>query len=358
MDLESGIWCTGLGHKNERINAVIKKQIATIMHAGFCYSNIVLEEAAQAILSVTGLNDGEVVFLSSGSEAVEISRQITKTISGKKTTLVLHDAYLGSYSSLAERTENWHVFDWEQCKTCDKKDNCSVHCEKFRTLPDEISEFIFEPGSSSGFVRFPPKTMIQNLVDVVRKKNGVVVIDEITTGVGRTGKWFGFQHYDIQPDVIALGKGLGNGYPVSATVLTSAVAKELYKTNFNYLQSHQNDPLGAAIAKEVVRQMQDDNIVKEVAQKGKKFLDLLQSLVDDEVVLEVRGRGLLFAVDLASEEVGNEIYDELIRQGFIVCNRKSLFRIDPPLTITEAEFDASISAFKAIKDSIKRQNLK
>ncbi len=99
LDLESGVWCTPLGHKNARVNAAITRQINSIAHAGFCYSNDIVEETAASVLSITGLEDGKCVFLCSGSEAIELARQICKHITKKPLTLCLHDAYLGSYSS-------------------------------------------------------------------------------------------------------------------------------------------------------------------------------------------------------------------------------------------------------------------
>ncbi len=87
MDLESGVWCISVGHKNERINKTIIKQIGSVMHAGFCYSNQVLEKSAKSILSITNLKIGKCVFLCSGSEAIEISRGIAKHISGKKMSI-------------------------------------------------------------------------------------------------------------------------------------------------------------------------------------------------------------------------------------------------------------------------------
>ena len=113
------------------------------------------------------------------------------------------------------RTKDWYIFNWVQCNSCKKKDKCDPACKELQNIPDNIADFVFEPGSSSGFVRFPPKKLIQNIVKIVRNNNGKVIANEVTTGVGRTGKWFGFQHYDIEPDLIAIGKGIGNGYPVS-----------------------------------------------------------------------------------------------------------------------------------------------
>ncbi len=224
MDLESGVWCTALGHKNSRVNEVIMNQINSIMHTGFCYSNEILDEAAKSILSITDLPGGKCVFLCSGSEAIEILRQISRQVTGRDKTLALHDAYLGSYSSVINRNEGWHIFDWQKCKTCPQQDECDPGCDELQNIPKDIAEFIFEPGSASGFVRFPPKALIQNMVDIVRKNNGKIIANEVTTGTGRTGKWFGYQHYGMEPDMISIGKGIGNGYPVSVAVLSSALA--------------------------------------------------------------------------------------------------------------------------------------
>lgn len=348
IDLESGIWCTALGHKNNRINKVIIRQINSIMHAGYCYSNEILDEAAKSVLSVTGLQNGKCVFLCSGSESIELLRQFSKHITGKQKTLTLHDAYLGSYSSAINRNEGWHSFDWSNCASCPKKAECDPTCKELLSIPEDIAEFVFEPGSASGFVRFPPEALIKNMVSIVRNNKGKIIVNEVTTGTGRTGKWFGYQHYGIVPDMVAIGKGIGNGYPVSVAVLSHAVIEELGENSFKYSQSHQNDPLGAAIVNEVIQTIEDDNLIAEVEMKGDLFLSRLNSLVDGEVVLEVRGRGLMFAVDLVNKQIGDEIYDELIEKGFIVCNRGSLFRIDPPLNILENEFGEFIDAFAAI----------
>lgn len=351
MDLESGVWCTAIGHKNKRINDIINKQINSIMHAGFCYSNEILQEAAKSVLSITSFEGGKCVFLCSGSEAIEISRQIARHITGKTTSMTLHDSYLGSYSSVINRTEGWYIFNWENCKTCMKKDTCDPFCKALQDIPEDISEFVFEPGSSSGFVRFPPKAMIQHIVNIIRRNNGKVISNEVTTGIGRTGKWFGYHHYDIEPDMVAVGKGIGNGYPVSVAAINHTMMKELEMKPFKYVQSHQNDPLGAAIVKEVIQAIHDDDLISKAEENGSKFFPKLKSLVDNKSILEVRGRGLMFAVDLVNERVGNEIFGELIDKGYIVCNRKSLFRIDPPLIITEDEFEEFIDTFSAILEN-------
>ncbi|WP_319404494.1 aminotransferase class III-fold pyridoxal phosphate-dependent enzyme [uncultured Desulfosarcina sp.] len=353
MDLESGVWCTSIGHNIEGINGIIKNQINSLMHAGFCYSNEILEESAQSILKAAGFNHGKSVFLCSGSEAIEISSQMAKHLTAESVSLTLHDSYLGAYSSITDKSRNWHLLNWEQCKICSDKDKCDLSCEVLKKIPKYVSEFIFEPGSSSGFVRFPPKAMIKNIVKIVRDNNGKIVANEVTTGIGRTGKWFGYQHYDINPDFIAVGKGVGNGYPVSIALINEYTARQLELKPFHYSQSHQNDPLGASIVKGVIQYIENNDLISEAQKNGALLQKHLESIVDKEIILEVRGRGLMFAVDIKNEGLTNSIYSELIKKGYIVGNRGSSLRIDPPLTITKTEIDGFIEVLRETISHVK-----
>jgi acetylornithine/N-succinyldiaminopimelate aminotransferase len=348
MDLESGVWCISLGHKNSGVKEAIARQIDAVIHAGFCYSNEVIDASAAAVLEVVNFEGGKCVFLCSGSEAIEISRQIARHLTKKPTSMTLHDSYLGAYSSVSNRQSGWYCFDWERCKTCKKNIDCDPACEELREIPEDISDFVFEPGSSSGFVRFPPRTLIQNVVNIVRKNGGKIIANEVTTGVGRTGKWFGYQHYGVEPDMIAIGKGIGNGYPVSVAAINRKTMDELEAKPFKYSQSHQNDPLGAAVVGEVVRIIESDDLIAESMRKGAIFLSQLESLVDHEIILAVRGRGLMFAMDLADKDIADKIHNGLIKKGYIVGNRGASFRIDPPLIMTESEFTQFIDAFKLV----------
>jgi len=338
MDLESGVWCTSVGHTNKRINNLIKNQIDNIMHVGFCYENKITDIASEKILKIAKMEDGKCVFLCSGSEAIELARQIAKKITGFRISMTLHDSYLGSYASVVNRERDWFIFDWSECEKCEYKSNCTAECEQLKIIPPDISEFILEPGSSSGFVRFPPHSLIRNIVNIVRNNGGKIISNEVTTGIGRTGKWFGFEHYGIVPDMIAVGKGVGNGYPVSISVINGETVHEASGSGFKYMQSHQNDPLGALIAGEVISIINDEDLISGAEAKGRLFLKMLKELEDGQAITGVRGRGLMFAVDICDKKTGDTIYEKLLEKGYIVCNRGGLFRIDPPLTIEEDEF--------------------
>ncbi|WP_024334319.1 aminotransferase class III-fold pyridoxal phosphate-dependent enzyme [Desulfotignum balticum] len=353
MDLESGVWCTSLGHSNAEINNIIKNQIELLMHAGFCYSNEILEKSAKSILDIAGLDNGKSVFLCSGSEAIEVSRQMAKHLTEKNVSLTLHDSYLGAYSSIIDKSRNWYLLNWEQCKTCPDKEKCDLSCEVLQKIPKDVSEFIFEPGSSSGFVRFPPKALIGNIVKIVQDNGGKIIANEVTTGVGRTGKWFGYQHYDINPDFIAVGKGIGNGYPVSIALINESTARQLELNPFHYSQSHQNDPLGASIVHGVIKFIEENNLISKAESNGLLLHNHLESLVDNEIIPEVRGRGLMLAVDIKNKEITYDIYSDLIEKGYILGNRGSSFRIDPPLIITKTEIDEFIEVLRKSKSHFK-----
>ena len=348
LDLESGVWCTPLGHKHPRVNAAIARQAGRIAHAGFCYSSDIVEEAAAAVLSIAGLEGGQCLFLCSGSEAIELARQICGHITEKPATLCLHDAYLGSFSAVTERDEGWHLFDWRDCASCPDREDCRRGCPKLAEIPGDISAFVFEPGSASGFVRFPPASLIRNIVDIVRAQGGRILVNDVTTGMGRTGEWFGFNHYGIEPDLVAIGKGLGNGYPVSALAINRETAGALDGGSFKYMQSHQNDPLGAAVALAVIGALADEGLVERAASLGAAFLGVLQGLAASGQITAVRGRGMMFAVEFADRAVCDRICEGLLDRGYIVGNRGGTLRIDPPLTIAEADFRAFADAFRGL----------
>lgn len=167
-------------------------------------------------------------------------------------------------------------------------------------------------------MKFPPKQLVHAIAERVKQAGGLLMANEITTGMGRTGRWFGFQHYDIQPDIVALGKGLGNGYPVSAVAMRQDIAEKLEAGGFHYAQSHQNDPLGCAVAQEVIAVLREGNWVERGNNVGGEFLERLkQSAEKHGMVKEARGRGMLLGLELYPREIfsATTAYRALLDKG-------------------------------------------
>ena len=342
IDMESGVWCTSVGHCNPRINSVMISQLKRITHTGFNYCNPVLETAAGKVLETTGFPGGKCEFLCSGSEAVEYCIRAAKAIRPDAMMLTFSDSYFGAYGEAARQdSKEWYRYNRYDCTCNSGGEGCRGDCEEFSKIPfDRIGIFVFEPGSSSGLVRFPSTKLIRRIAEKISENNGLIIINEVTTGAGRTGKWFGFQHYDLEPDMIATGKGIGNGYPVSVAAISASAAGMLEKNHFHYSQSHQNDPLGATVVNEVIGTINDEKLVERSRRLGEKLMTSLENMIKPGSILkEIRGRGLMIAIEFTRD--AGQVQEELVRRGFIVAKRSAheVLRIDPALTIKEKDID-------------------
>jgi acetylornithine aminotransferase len=356
VDLESGVWCTSIGHGHPRFLRVLAEQSARIAHTGFNYSNRIVEETALEILSLLGLEDGKCVFLCSGSEAVEYGVRVAKTIVEQPMLMTMADSYFGAYGSASQKQEDeWFCFDWMGCADCPDSRGCREGCEHWATIPfDRIGGFLLEPGSSSGFVRFPPVKLIQSIVRTVKENDGLILVNEVTTGLGRTGMWFGYQHYGLSPDIVAMGKGIGNGYPVSVAAFAPGVIDRLGDEPVKYAQSHQNDPLGAAVVREVIEVIRDEGLIE----RGKEIAAALMAGLEkiwarSSRIEEVRGRGLMVVLVLKDDSqatFATYVQKELVRRGFVLARRPgtNVLRLDPALTIERQDVDQFLETLEVV----------
>ncbi|WP_161629365.1 aspartate aminotransferase family protein [Marinobacter sp. EVN1] len=349
VDFEAGLWSAALGHSHPRITRAITDQASKISHLHTRTPNTVAQLAAETILGITGLAGGKCVFLNSGSEAAELSVKVVRHLVRNRKLLSFANSYLSAYGRAGEKSEvDFRLIDWS---------NMELH-ELDAILNDipfqEIGGFILEPGGSgSGFVRFPPSELVKKAVEKVRQNNGIIVANEVTTGMGRTGKWFGIHHYQIEPDIVILGKGLGNGYPVSAIAIERGLAAQLEEGGFTHVQSHQNDPLGCRVAQEVVMTMREEGLVERSKETGAYFLNgLLELTRKHDLLSDARGRGLVLALEFAS---GNKLnaswaYRQLLKEGFLVgCYpAANILRFDPPLTIERDDIDLLLQCIDSI----------
>ena len=356
VDLESGVWCTVLGHGHPRIRRALLEQSSALAHTGFGYTHVLVARAADEILELLGLAGGRCVFLCSGSEAVEYGVRVAQTIVGRRRLLTMADSYFGAYGSAARKSPSeWLTFDWRACAASGAAAACQEGCPHWEAIPfDDLGGFLFEPGSSSGMVRFPPAPLVRALVAKIREQNGLLLVNEVTTGVGRTGRWFGYEHYDLVPDVVALGKGIGNGYPVSVAAFAPGIVERFGGAPLKYAQSHQNDPLGAAVAREVVRTIRDEGLIARGAELAAFLTAGLQAIqARTGRIAELRGRGLMLAIELLDDPETTatiRIHRELARRGYLVGRRPGVpvLRLDPSLTIERADLEGFLANFEEV----------
>jgi 4-aminobutyrate aminotransferase-like enzyme len=210
-----------------------------------------------------------------------------------------------------------------------------------------IAAVLYEPVLGGGIL-VPPIGFGARLRELASRRDALLIAEEVTTGMGRTGRWFGFEHEGIGPDIVVVGKGLGGGLPVSA-VATTAEVQERCAGALRHVQSHQNDPFSGRVASTVISILQDEQLVSHAAERGRYLLDRLKELQCLEArIADVRGRGAMVGIELRAEcaAEGPQIARQLLAAGFIVDFHvpTSTFRLFPPFVITCEEIDRFVAA--------------
>ncbi len=336
LDFESGDWAASLGHSREEINLIIKTQAEKLIHDGLRFRNKESEVLAFKLLEKLSLNDGKCAFLNSGSEAVNLGITLARNLTGRKKILKMDCSFLSSLGYGKISSENTDLLNIP----IDDIDSIS------KTNFSEIAAFVFEPGNSGGLIKFPTNEFIQSVASAVKQNGGLLMANEVTTGYGRTGKWFGFQHYDYKPDIVSTGKAMGNGYPLSGISISKEIS-ELFDTNpFRHAQSHQNDALGCAIGIGVINLFEKLELVEQSQAKGQYFLRQLTQLQKNYpgIIKEIRGRGLMLAMELNPSIKMEEFDNKLLVAGFVAGIKNQVIRFMPPLVITENDIDKLVDS--------------
>lgn len=200
-DFESGCWAAVLGHSHPEVIAAMTKYSPRLFHTHQYFDTPYPNMLTKAIIKSSGLiNDYKGTYLSSGSEAVSLAVTLAETITGRKRKLSFNISYLSSSPEMRmpRNKDFWIDLDIIDCINCTQ--NCR-ECPKFMDQDfSDIAAFVFEPGNSGGIVLLPPDQLIAFLTEKVRNTGGLIIANEVTTGFGRTGKWFNFQHYDYLKD--------------------------------------------------------------------------------------------------------------------------------------------------------------
>lgn len=334
FDMDSGDWAANIGHSRDEIISVIKDQAEKAIHDGLHCRNKQSEELSKKLLEKTGLTNGSSTFLNSGSEAVNLGITIARNLTKRKKVLKLDCSYISSFGFGRNTTDNPDLIN------IPIDDFTSIEKLNFK----DIAVFVLEAGNSGSLIKFPSNEFIENIANVAKQDGCYLMANEVTVGFGRTGKWFGFQHYNYTPDIIAVGKALGNGYPISGVIISQETTRRFKENPFRHAQSHQNDPLGCAVALEVIRIMDEEGLVERSKETGNYFMKKLIRLQSDHpnIILDVRGRGLMIGLEFDPKIDFVQITKQLLKNGMLVGHKEKVLRFMPPLIIGKDEIDRLI----------------
>lgn len=379
LDLNAGQFCSIFGHSWPKLNQVFKSQSNKILHTGTNTVTTDLFFAAKEMAEISQEMHSKVIFLSTGAEAIECALRFAKSIKKKNGFACFDNGYhglsLGSQSvtfggqwSLPKvemvysvKTPLFHELEAQEVKK--EVAGSLAEIEKiFHDNHQNIAGFIMEPVISVGGMIFLPKEYCEGIYDLCRKYDIFLVYDECQTGVGRTGKWFSYQHTKVIPDFLVSAKALGAGMPVSC-VMFNAQTVDFGNTSVNHFSSHQNDPISAAISLAVINEIRSQKLLKKISKKGDYFLKKLQALSKKyDFIKSPRGQGLMLGFDIYQPglnsyvEIGQKFAQDLLEKGVMLqstCHGKT-YRLLPNYLVKIKEIDFFIDQ---LEKSVKNFNL-
>lgn len=348
LDFVSGIGVTNLGHRHPKVQTAIEEQLNKVWHTSNLFQIAGQEKVAEKLVQHSS---GDVVmFCNSGAEANEAAIKLARKHTQKKKIVTFEQSFHGRTYATMSATAQEKV-----------KQGFGPPLETFIHVPyndiealreavdNETAAVMVEAVQGEGGVNPASPGFLQEIEKVCQAHEVLFIIDEVQTGIGRTGKVFAYQHDGISPDIITVAKGLGNGFPVGAMIgkqeLADTFGPGTHGTTFG------GNPLAMAAADAVLDVVFDEDFLVGVTKKGEYLLKKLQEeLTDSPFVEQVRGKGLMIGI-ACHEEVG-EIVTALREQGLLVLVAgPKVIRLLPPLIVTKEEIDHAVSL---IVDQIKK----
>lgn len=342
IDMLAGIAVNSLGYGHPAVVQAVSQQVAKLAHVSNLFASEPVVEVAQKLKARVGDSDARVFFCNSGTEANEAAFKVAR-LTGKKRVLAAHHGFHGRtmgalamtgqpgkrapFEPLPAGVEFYPYGDIEYLRTLVEQD------------PANTAAIILEPIQGETGVIPAPDGFLVKVRQLCDEYGLLLIVDEVQTGVGRTGDFFAFQSARILPDVITMAKGLGAGLPIGATIVRGA-AKDLL-TPGSHGTTFGGNPVVCAAANAVLDTI-DAAFIAEVRNKGERLAERVAALPG---VVEVRGRGLMLGVVL-ERPVAKQVVSAGFKHGVIVnAPNDSVVRLTPPLVIEEAELDAAVNRF-------------
>jgi acetylornithine/succinyldiaminopimelate/putrescine aminotransferase len=354
IDMISGIAVSNVGHRHPKVVAAIKEQVDKHLHV-MVYGEYVQATPnllARKLASLLPSSLNCCYFVNSGTEANEAALKLAKRVTGRTEIISCRKSYHGSTHGSLSVSGN------EIKKRSFRPLLPDVKFIDFNSMNDvnEITErtacVIMETIQGDAGVRVPSKEYLQAIRKRCYETGALLILDEIQCGMGRTGKLFAFEHFDIVPDILTIAKAFGGGLPIGAFV-SSYERMQTFTSNpmLGHITTFGGNPVCCASALAVLNVIEEEGLLATVEKKGK----LIQQLVAHSKIKEVRRFGLMFAFDFDSGERVNRIVHYAKEHG-VICywflSHPNSFRIAPPLTITEEEIHLACSVIlKAIENS-------
>ncbi len=354
LDFVAGVSACTLGHQPPRVNQAIKDQLDKYSHVMVYgeYSQSPAVEYCKLMASLLPAPLDKTYLVNSGTEAIEGSLKLARRVTGRSQWISCYNAYHGNTMG------SMSVMGFEERKQAFRPlipdvdfitFNNEADLEKITTKTAGVLLETIQGGA--GFIE-PHNDFLKKVRARCTKVGALLILDEIQPGFGRTGKLFGFQNYDIVPDIIAMGKGMGGGMPVGAFTASSAMMDLLTENpKLGHITTFGGHPVIAAACLATLKELTETNLMKEALEKEKLF----RSLLVHPLIQEIRGKGLMLAAMTADASITNEVILKCQDKGLILfwlLFEGCAIRITPPLTISKEEIREGCAIMLEVMDEV------
>lgn len=353
MDLISGVAVSNLGHQHPKVVDAVKKQLEKHMHI-MVYGEYVqssVNKLAKLLIDNLPQHLNSVYFCNSGAESIEGALKLAKRVTGRTEMLSFKGAYHGSTHGALSISSNENKKYRFRPLLPDVGFLRLNNFEDLNLITQRTACVVIETIQGDAGVRIPEKKFLEALRARCIETGALLIMDEIQSGIGRTGKLFAFEHFGVEPDILCTAKALGGGLPLGAFIAKKDYM-DLFTNNpmLGHINTFGGNPMSCAAAVATIEVILEGNFLEEVERKGAK----IEKLISNPAIIEVRRKGLMFAFEFETDQIVNEIVKECLEKGvicfwFLSCPNS--FRIAPPLTITDEEIE---KACEIINNAIKK----
>ena len=351
LDLLAGIAVNVLGHGHPAVVNALCRQAASLIHVSNFFATVPQIQLAERLLTVAGAPAGSAVFLAnSGTEAIEAAIKLSRR-TGRTRLVAAEGAFHGrSTGALALTHKQAYREPFEPLIPGVAHVPLNDEAALRGAVSADVAALFLEPLQGEAGVVVADPAYLQLARELTAASGTLLIIDEVQTGVGRTGTWFAFQQAGIVPDAITVAKGLGAGVPIGALVTFGPGVSGLL-TAGQHGTTFGGNPLAASVGLAVLDTIESENLLAHVTCVGNHLRDSVVAL-DHPLIRGVRGAGLLRAIEL-SADVSAVVTDRALAAGFIVnAPTPDAIRLAPPLVVTKAQIDSFVKALPALLEAL------
>jgi acetylornithine/succinyldiaminopimelate/putrescine aminotransferase len=339
MDLISGIGVSNVGHRHPKVVEAIKNQVDKYLHLmvyGEYIQSPQVQLAKHLVETTHSPTLDNVYFTNSGTEAVEGAMKLAKRYTQRSEIIAFDKAYHGSTQGALSLGDEHFKRNYRPLLPAITKIRRN-HTEDLNKISSKTAAVFFEPIGGESGVRITDTDYLQALRKRCDEVGALLVFDEIQSGFGRTGKFWAFEHWQVLPDILLCAKGMGGGMPIGAFIASNKIMSVLKENPIlGHITTFGGHPVSCAASLATLQVIFDENLLTEVEEKS----NLFKKLLVHPKIKEVRGKGLMLAVEFESFEILKPIIDRAIEKGvitdwFLYCDNS--MRIAPPLTISKEE---------------------